>query len=123
MNKTRFVAIVKGENHTIDGVVDGIDLDGVYVRMRNPCFATKDQVEIGFCIKDSDGVYSVLLEVHARVARVDREGVRFYFRPMALSDHEKLKAITEFVSNRKVSDRDHQEGIVFTRLSGDYQAK
>lgn len=91
--------------------------------MRNPCFAIKDQVEIGLYSKDSQGVYSILLKTHARVARVDKEGIRLYFRPMALSDHQKLNVITESTSGRKVSDRDHHEGIVFTRLLGDYQAK
>ena len=123
MNKARLTAIVKGENHTADAAVVGINLDGIYVRMRNPCFAIKDQVEIELCSKDSEGVCSILLKIHARVARVDKEGVRLYFRPMALSDHEKLKVITESTSGRKESDRDHHEGIVFTRLLGDYQAK
>lgn len=90
-------AIVESENYVAGGLVENLTLDGLYVRLKNHDFTvSRERVSVDLFLAASNG--PSILTIDARIVQVDESGVALQFRPMALGDHTRLRAIIAFVS-------------------------
>ncbi len=100
-------AIIKGKDDIAVGRVENLSLSGLYVRLRNQIFISPEElVIVDIYLNDSDSCYSILT-LHGRAVRVTETGVGVQFRPMALSDQNRLKGLISLVSEDEgVADED-----------------
>lgn len=123
MNASWLEAVIKGEDHVANGVVEHITLDGLYLRARGPySFLVGERITIDLYLRDANRRY-IILKMQARVAQTDEKGARLHFNPMTLSQHKKLAALIDFICAEEGSDRDRCEDILFTELLEDYQTE
>lgn len=94
-------AIIKGKDDIAVGRIVDLSLNGLYMRLRNEIFIEPEElVIVDIYLNDSDNCYSILT-VHGRAVRVNEMGVGVQFRPMALTDHIKLKGIISLMSGNE----------------------
>jgi hypothetical protein len=90
-------AVIECGDYATGGWVENLTLDGLYVRLKNHNFTvSKERVSVNLFLAASNA--PSILKIDARIVQVDETGVALQFRPMALSDHTRLKAIIAFVS-------------------------
>lgn len=90
-------AVIEDENGVAGGYVKNLTLDGLYVRLKNHDFAlSKKRVSLDLFLAVSNG--PSIFRAEARIVQTDETGVFLQFRPMALSHHNRLKAIIAFIS-------------------------
>lgn len=90
-------AVIECEGLVVGGLVETLTLDGLYVRLKTHGFPmSRERVSVDLFLAASNG--PSILTTDARIVQVDKTGVTLQFRPMALSDHARLKAIIAFVS-------------------------
>jgi hypothetical protein len=123
MNTSWLEAVIKGQNHVANGAVEDINLDGLYLQLRNKVsFFSGERVTIDLYLRDSNRRY-IILKMQARIVQTDEKGVRLHFNPMTISQHRKLEALIDFMSAPEGSDKDRCEEILFTELLEDYQTQ
>lgn len=90
-------AVIECGDLVFGGLVETLTLDGLYVRLRRHAFSiSKERVSVDLFFAASNG--PSILTIDARIVQVDETGVVLQFRPMVLSDHDRLKAIISFIS-------------------------
>ena len=90
-------AVIESENGVAGGYVENLTLDGLYVRLKKQDFTpSKDRVSLDLFLAASNG--PSVFRTEARIVQIDEMGIFLQFRPMALSYHNKLKAIIAFVA-------------------------
>jgi hypothetical protein len=90
-------AVIECESCAAGGFVENLTLDGLYVRLKNHDFTvSKERVRLDLFLAASNG--PSVFKAEARIVQVDETGVALQFRPMALSHHNRLKAIIAFVT-------------------------
>jgi hypothetical protein len=90
-------AVIECGDVLAGGLVESLTLDGLYVRLKRHSFSmSKERVSVDLFLAASNG--PSILTIDARIVHVDETGVALQFRPMALSDHTRLKAVIAFIS-------------------------
>lgn len=90
-------AIIECEDVVAGGLVEDLTIDGLYVRLKKHGFSvSREWATVDLFLAASNG--PSILTIDARIVTVDESGIALQFRPMALSDHARLKAIIEFIS-------------------------
>jgi hypothetical protein len=84
-----FEAYITGKNDVSHGLVENLDVEGVYVRMLGSHFIPNDKVTLDLFVTDlskTDHIFSA----KARIVRVDSKGAYLRFYPMEISQYLKL---------------------------------
>jgi hypothetical protein len=90
-------ATIDCRNVIAGGYVENLTLNGLYVRLKNhDLTVSNEHVSLDLFLAASNG--PSVFRAEARIVQVDQRGVTLQFRPMALSHHNRLKAIIAFVS-------------------------
>ena len=99
-------AMLKQQDDYAIGRIENISLSGLYILLQNEISLLPDDlVTVDLYLHDPSQCRSVL-SLAARVARVDKRGVGLQFRPMSITDHNRLQAISSMVSSGTVSSDD-----------------
>jgi len=106
-------AVIEREGNVASGLIENIQLEGVYVSLLDRYFLPEDPVRIDLCVRDLDRPRHALLAVWARVVQSDKGGAYFRFRPMALSDHAVLREIIDCAPAYKGGDKNRLDEIVY----------
>lgn len=93
-----FAALIEGKNDVVNGRARDISINGLFVHLENEFFASPgDLVTVTVYLDGSEQRYSIF-KLDCRVVRIQEDGVGVQFRPMTLTNHKRLQAITSFVS-------------------------
>lgn len=90
-------AVIGWDDGMVEGFVDHLTLDGLHVKIgKRGLNTSKEHVRVDLFLSASNG--PALLTLGARILDRDETGISLQFRPMALSDHQRLRAIMAFLS-------------------------
>lgn len=90
-------ATIECGNVIASGYAENLTLNGLYVRLKNHDFTvSNERVSLDLFLAASNG--PSVFRTEARIVQVDQTGATLQFRPMALSHHNRLKAIIAFIS-------------------------
>lgn len=107
-------AIIKGRDDIAVGRIENLSLNGLYMGLRNQIYIEADElVAVDIYLNDAERCYSIL-SLHGRALRVDERGVAVQFRPMALSDQQRLEGIISLMSGE---DSNVEDDITELQLS------
>ena len=105
-------AAIEGEGHSANGLIENIDLHGVYVSLSNRHFLPGDQVAIDISVRDLDRRRHPVVTVYARVMHADKKGVHLRFRPMTVSKYAILMEIVDCAPTYEGSDKMRYQQIL-----------
>lgn len=90
-------AAIESERGAAVGFVQNLTLHGLYVRLKEHHFSVSpERIAVDLFLAASNG--PSIFRAEARIVGVDEGGVILRFRPMALAQHNRLKAIITFVA-------------------------